>query len=267
MARYRGFTLIELLVVIAIIAILAAILFPVFATAREKARQATCASNLKQIGIAYVQYCQDFDEGTPYCPYDPNRVTPAFAAAPFNYGISLGCQLYPYTKSTQVWRCPSDTVNANPMVHSYLNSSGDQAGGCWGCYGGLDNPSYIYNIYFLELSPTGASETTNPISEKPLMVSQLSTPALDGVVFGAWSGWWFNDYIGGWARLEGFPTATSPALQAGHNYGCEALFADGHVKWVPGSVLATNSALEASAACGKNTPQRATGVCPTLFHE
>ena len=65
MRRKRGFTLIELLVVIAIIAILAAILFPVFAQAREKARQAMCTSNLKQLGNAFVMYCQDYDEMMP----------------------------------------------------------------------------------------------------------------------------------------------------------------------------------------------------------
>src|SRR5256885_15549422 len=63
--KKRGFTLIELLVVIAIIAILAAILFPVFAQAREKARQAACMSNLRQIGLAFAQYVQDYDERMP----------------------------------------------------------------------------------------------------------------------------------------------------------------------------------------------------------
>jgi len=62
--RSRAFTLIELLVVIAIISILAAILFPVFATAREKARQSTCASNLHQIGLGWLQYMQDYDEAS-----------------------------------------------------------------------------------------------------------------------------------------------------------------------------------------------------------
>ncbi|MCW3060774.1 MAG: prepilin-type N-terminal cleavage/methylation domain, partial [Capsulimonas sp.] len=66
MKRNDGFTLIELLVVIAIIAILAAILFPVFAKAREKARQTTCASNLRQLGLAMLQYVQDNDETFPF---------------------------------------------------------------------------------------------------------------------------------------------------------------------------------------------------------
>src|SRR5512137_1152715 len=66
MPKRRAFTLIELLVVIAIIAILAAILFPVFAKAREKARQSSCQSNLKQIGLAFMQYAQDYDEQYPY---------------------------------------------------------------------------------------------------------------------------------------------------------------------------------------------------------
>ena len=66
MSTRKGFTLIELLVVIAIIAILAAMLLPVFATARERARQSSCANNLKQLGTAWVAYCQDFDERTPY---------------------------------------------------------------------------------------------------------------------------------------------------------------------------------------------------------
>src|SRR3978361_1344117 len=98
--RSRGFTLIELLVVIAIIAILAAILFPVFAKAREKARQSTCASNLKQLGLAMLQYTQDYDEAViPSC---------------FNWGGAFGevapldienwtTMVYPYAKSTGVY--------------------------------------------------------------------------------------------------------------------------------------------------------------------
>ncbi len=100
----RGFTLIELLVVIAIIAILAAILFPVFAQAREKARQTACLSNEKQIGLGLMMYTQDYDEVTPY---------PMAAVPPINGGSNAGIpvdqQLQPYIKNDQVWACPDDT--------------------------------------------------------------------------------------------------------------------------------------------------------------
>ncbi len=95
--RRRGFTLIELLVVIAIIAILAAILFPVFAKAREKARQSSCSSNLKQIGLASLQYAQDYDETYPA----------------YNLPItgSWRNMVTPYAKNTQIFECPSRATN------------------------------------------------------------------------------------------------------------------------------------------------------------
>jgi len=98
----QGFTLIELLVVIAIIAILAAILFPVFAKAREKARQSSCTSNLKQITLAALQYAQDYDE--KMVPH--YVITAGWGAVYRPYDL-----LQPYVKSTQVWYCPS-----NPSV-------------------------------------------------------------------------------------------------------------------------------------------------------
>ncbi len=94
--RKTGFTLIELLVVIAIIALLAAILFPVFARARESARRASCLSNLKQIGIGLAQYTQDFDERLPsWYVYDTA------------YRYVWADSVQPYVKSTQIFRCPS----------------------------------------------------------------------------------------------------------------------------------------------------------------
>ncbi|MEI6501017.1 MAG: DUF1559 domain-containing protein [Armatimonadota bacterium] len=95
----RGFTLIELLVVIAIIAILAAILFPVFAKAREKARQSSCQSNLKQIALAELSYVQDYDEIFP---------TSHRAADGDGYQRHWLILLQPYVKNTQLFRCPSD---------------------------------------------------------------------------------------------------------------------------------------------------------------
>jgi prepilin-type N-terminal cleavage/methylation domain-containing protein/prepilin-type processing-associated H-X9-DG protein len=119
----RGFTLIELLVVIAIIAILAAILFPVFAKAREKARQSSCLSNTKQIGLAMMQYCQDYDERMPRFYMDlgaGNGPTDALGsqwAAGGRYAWQNG--LLPYMKNTQVWLCPSSTQTSPFQCYTF----------------------------------------------------------------------------------------------------------------------------------------------------
>ncbi len=110
MNKKQGFTLIELLVVIAIIAILAAILFPVFAKAREKARQASCQSNLKQLGLGILQYVQDNDELMPQGVV-PGPATTLQQGNCNGVGKGWAGEIYPYVKSTGVYKCPDDSTN------------------------------------------------------------------------------------------------------------------------------------------------------------
>ena len=117
----RGFTLIELLVVIAIIAILAAILFPVFAKAREKARQSSCLSNIKQLGLAELQYAQDYDEC--FSPLGYNNSNPA------DWGqMGWAVRIEPYAKNVQIFKCPSQSLSsARPEpVPSVVGSRDDK---------------------------------------------------------------------------------------------------------------------------------------------
>ena len=119
--RNKAFTLIELLVVIAIIALLGSILFPVFSRARENARRASCASNLKQLGLGLFQYSQDYDEQFP--------LGLGYFLIPTNPGVDYfpgdgwASQIMPYVKNTQIFDCPSDPTVATsaglPISYAY----------------------------------------------------------------------------------------------------------------------------------------------------
>jgi len=223
-----GFTLIELLVVIAIIAILAAILFPVFASAREKARQTQCTSNLKQIGLALVQYEQDFDEMTPIDQSGTFAIT------------SL---IMPYVKSTQAFICP----DASP---TYTAAAG--APGNFGPYG----QSYGVNDWYWNYSKAGTCGCWgNPWGDN---LSVFTAPA-QTIMFGdatcgdGWGGSKSNDgqtmsdvqATNSPAQLfqntNAVPTlgdavlmlsadSTNAWWQARHSQNCVWSFADGHVK-------------------------------------
>lgn len=157
---HRGFTLIELLVVIAIIAILAAILFPVFARAREQARATACLSNTKQLGTALQMYMQDYDSALPLVAtaaaqavgdgcgetYDGHGGTPSGQTGiDYINNYSIGAQLNPYTKNRQMWACPSDsgvntTVTPGQRWSSYhyrfFMHAPTTPNNCGGNYGG-----------------------------------------------------------------------------------------------------------------------------------
>jgi prepilin-type N-terminal cleavage/methylation domain-containing protein/prepilin-type processing-associated H-X9-DG protein len=138
----RAFTLIELLVVIAIIAILAAILFPVFAQAREKARQASCLSNQKQIGLGVMQYVQDYDETYPTAYYYKNNTATQNGGSAGGY-VHMSVLINPYLKNAQVWVCPSDATKGvgpdNPACPDWTNITQI------GCEAQVPRLSYIPN--------------------------------------------------------------------------------------------------------------------------
>lgn len=202
--RKSGFTLIELLVVIAIIALLAAILFPVFSRARENARRASCQNNLRQIGMGLVQYVQDYDERLPYSAI---QQVDTYA---FNYqnrsDVSWIGQVYPYIKSWQVFRCPS----AISETTVGLIPSGDS------------NTNYVSNGVVSSLS--------NLAAFKGRLLSQIASPA--SIIWARENdlatrkAWTYPYYIGSWVHWMDSPTYGSLHFDGGN-----ILFCDGHVKW------------------------------------
>ena len=159
-ARARsGFTLIELLVVIAIIAILAAILFPVFARARENARRASCQSNLKQIGLGVMQYIQDYDEKYPIWDVSnpPHPFIPPNNGGYYDPWWNYGRWRYtiqPYTKSSQLFSCPS-----SPRTRKGVDYASNSSGGGRLTYADLS--SYGANEHVIK---QGVATPTDPIT-------------------------------------------------------------------------------------------------------
>ena len=197
-ARRYGFTLIELLVVIAIIAILAAILFPVFARAREKARQASCQSNQKQMMLGILMYLQDYDERTP----PPVYHTPTL-------DIGWMDMVQPYIKNTQLYYCPSMNVSGNPR-------SGCQGGNSHACWSG---------VLLISYNPRQCS-----MNQK---INALDRPANTVFLMENWRGCQIVTQCNGGPPNGNFTSdgGSWTSIQWPHNDGQNAAYADGHVKW------------------------------------
>ena len=246
--RLRAFTLIELLIVIAIITIIAAILFPVFATAREKARTSSCASNEKQWGVAFQQYLQDYDEQFPCGEYS-NVGYP---------GRGWGGQVFSYMKTTSVLACPSDNNSKlSPFSYGYNANVGGYKQALthtttditWGSNytvglsvlsSQLTAPSRT--VLLFEVTETWGNTTWNP---------QTDTASPSGTGFaGPTTGFGDNMefYATGLLRNNLTTGQTCPNVHikdplGRHSGGSNFLYCDGHCKWLgPTQVTAGQNA-------------------------
>ena len=191
----KGFTLIELLVVIAIIAILAAILFPVFAKAREKARQTSCLSNMKQMGLGWMQYVQDYDETYPLGAYNKPPWITAFATWTMWGGGPSNTAIDPYIKTGWVWWCP-EARKAPWWSNAY------------------PQPTYCGSYGYNETYMSGKTLSTVKAPADTVMGVE-NVPTCDRCP----------------PPSAGFLDGTNMGAEWRHNDGMNIMWADGHVKW------------------------------------
>ena len=260
----KAFTLIELLVVIAIIAILAAILFPVFAKVREKARAISCLSNMKQIGLGFTQYCQDNDEK------NPNGVNWFFPG-----GNGWAGQIYPYVKSAKVYYCPDDSGAQNMTITSYGYNSNNTAPT------GLTVDSYSiakYNapaktvlLFEVQGNTIGTiSDVTHDDDDRTgsggpspagFGVSGWGSPvvALNG--WGTWTAPRNLKMATGYLRNTSTTDYAAYAQPTGrHTDGANYLMADDHAKWFKPSSVSAGVTNTSTTDCGGATDPSGMGT-------
>lgn len=210
----RGFTLIELLVVIAIIAILAAILFPVFGRARENARRSSCMSNMKQLGLGTMQYSQDYDEYLPDSNYG-NALTDA----------KWMDVIFPYVKSEQIFTCPSDS-GTNSIYNSNRLTRTTKAFGSYA----INNCYYDSNEPF---PPRASNISRIPQTAETIWLTDVSDQDVNPAFF-----WRPNNANPTIITVGGYRVMQNKSASTTFNYGVmerhlemtPVLFCDGHVK-------------------------------------
>jgi prepilin-type N-terminal cleavage/methylation domain-containing protein/prepilin-type processing-associated H-X9-DG protein len=264
--RTHGFTLIELLVVIAIIAILAAILFPVFAQARENARRSSCASNLRQVGLAYQQYITDFDETTPTVdktvPVNP-PVPVMSTAITKKYYATWYVVMMPYIKNWNVLICPDRTMTFSTDTTKYgattnaAISTSDDPGNCWDnfnptgvCLGVGYNDGFISDQGYglLKSQTTDAAAQTlragrnvSTIQSEAQMVAFVDTDDNKG-----FSG--ACDNMASTLPAYSAPSSSFPTEKLRHRARYNICYVDGHVKSI--NMISAKSTLGSYSAHG-----------------
>ena len=218
-----AFTLVELLVVIAIIGILAAILFPVFARARENGRRASCQSNLRQIGLGLIQYSQDYDEiliadwyGTPNETLPPN--------SPLGVSYKWEDAAFPYIKSEQVFMCPSAVGGAAVPYTYYKNLTAPRASDNLGSY------TIIHG--YGNNQPDRTPPVSHPFFNDLVNLSRASNPSTTAWVLDG-DGYFYTQ-VSPPSPLPATPSATDTLnnMDSRHLETINVLFLDGHVKAV-----------------------------------